>query len=115
VTFRLHYIATQAVVEPVFGIAINRVDGVNVTSPDTLDAGVVPPLVDGDGHLDVRFDSLTLLEGTYDLSLGIGDKGELVTYDHWEKPLRFDVERGDPFERRGLITMRPRWEFHQHA
>jgi ABC-2 type transport system ATP-binding protein len=113
VTVRLHFIAERPVHEPVFGIAINRMDGMNVTSPDTLDAGVIPDIVDGEGHIDVHIPSLVLLEGTYDISLGVGDRGELITYDHWEKPLRFDVERGEPYERRGLVTLRPNWKFHQ--
>ena len=113
VTIRLYFVAEQSVVEPVFGIAISRVDGINLTSPDTLDAGIVPPTVSGEGYIDIHLPAMSILEGTYDLSIGVGDTGELITYDHWEKALRFDVERGEPFERRGLVTLHPRWEFHQ--
>ena len=111
-TVRLHYRAAERVVEPVFGLAVIRVDGVAVTSPDLADAGLVPAFVEGDGYVDATFEATQLLEGTYDISIGVGDRAELLTYDHWEKPLRFDVERGTPFERRGLVTLRPVWSVH---
>jgi ABC-type polysaccharide/polyol phosphate transport system ATPase subunit len=109
VTVRVHYRARERVPEPVFGLAIMRIDGLAVTSPDLSDVGLVPASIEGEGYIDATFDDLSLLEGTYEISIGVGDRAELITYDHWEKPLRFDVERGTPFERRGLVTMRPRW------
>jgi ABC-2 type transport system ATP-binding protein len=109
VTVRMHYRAERRVTRPVFGFAFVRIDGVGVTSPDLSDAGAVPPFVEGEGHVDALVRDLPLLEGTYDVSIGVGDTAELVTYDHWEKPLRFDVDRGRPFERRGLVTVRPEW------
>lgn len=109
VTVRMHYRCAERVPEPVFGFAIIRIDGVGITSPDLVDAGMVPPAVEGEGYVEATLRDLPLLEGTYDISIGVGDRAELLTYDHWEKPLRFDVERATPYERRGVVTMRPEW------
>jgi energy-coupling factor transporter ATP-binding protein EcfA2 len=110
VTLRLSYSANAAVREPVITLEIHSLSGIVVTSPSNRDAGVVPPLLDGDGHVDVRFTGFGLLPGTYDIAVRVRDYSQLHLYDWSRHLLRFEVMRGRPSEEGGgLVTLRPSW------
>lgn len=109
VTLRFHYNAHRPVHKPVFGLAIYRVDGVHVTGPNTRDRGLVPDVIEGPGHIDVTFDGLTLLAGTYDVSVSIYDYNVLHCYDFRHLGFRFDVLRGLPNEEHGVVSLNPKW------
>ena len=53
-TFRLHYDMTEPIDRPVFGLAIQTLEGVTVTGPNTREAGVGPGRLEGTGHVDLR-------------------------------------------------------------
>ena len=106
---RMHYEASEDIVEPGFGVAINTLDGFHVTGPNSLDVDCIPPLVRGTGFVDVEFDSLALLPGTYDMSVGVCDRTKFHSYDHRQNVIRFDVERGSIHEQYGVVSITPRW------
>jgi ABC-2 type transport system ATP-binding protein len=115
VTFRLHYETAVRVEEPIFGFGIQTVEGLLVTGPNSGEYQASPASVDGRGTVDIRFPMLSLLEGTYDVSAGVTDKTLFHTYDHWQRPFRFDVVRGAPYEQHGMVTLHPEWRISARA
>ncbi len=109
-SFRLSYHMDTAIERPVFGLALHSLDGTHVTGPNSRDVNCVPDKLVGDGHVDVTFDALRLLPGTYDLSVSLYDYSCLHPYDFRQKVLRFDVERGPIRESYGLVSLGGRWQ-----
>jgi ABC-2 type transport system ATP-binding protein len=106
---RLHYQAAKAVPTPVFGIAIEHIGGVVVTSPCTRDVGLVPDMVEGSGYVDVRLPGNPLLPGTYDIHTSVTDFNRAHIYDHVQTHLRIDVMTGKRHETGGVVTLQPDW------
>ncbi|MGE3619118.1 MAG: ABC transporter ATP-binding protein [Acidimicrobiia bacterium] len=104
VTFRLHYRTDEPISRPVFGLSIHALDGTVITGPNTGDAGLVPEVVDGAGHVDLVVPRFLLLPGTYDLSSAVTDRAVLHVYDFRTRALRFDVLPGTPHESFGGVT-----------
>ena len=104
-TFRLHYRMHEPLERPVFGISLQRIDGAEVTSPNTRDAGLVPERVVGAGFVDLKLDRLPLVPGTYDLSASLVNYTLSHFYDARYRAVRFDVEPGTPS--RGIRHSRP--------
>ena len=110
VRVRLHYTVDGRVARPVFGIGVHRLDGVHITGPNTKQAGIEIPAIEGSGHLDLVLDRLLLLPGVYDLSAAAYDWTLQHAYDHRHRFQRFDVERGEPAEEHGLVSLGGRWD-----
>ena len=115
VTVRLHYALSEPIEQPVFGVNIQTLDGTNVSGPNSRDAGVEIPRLEGQGHVDLHIDRLLLVPGTYDLSAALHDHGMLHPYDVRHHILRFDVEPGEPRETFGLVSLGGRWQIGDHA
>ena len=109
VIIRLPYRAERTVSRPVVAIAIEALGGTNVTAPCSRDAGLVPESMSGEGVIEIRFDNVALLPGTYDLHTAITDFNRSHIYDNLHVALRFDVMSGRPYEVGGVVTMRPSW------
>lgn len=109
-TIRFHYAMRDPIERPVFGMAIHTLDGTHVTGPNTRDANYFPAELSGRGHIDLAFDKLLLLPGTYDLSCSLYDYHCLHAYDFRHKMLRFDVERGPVHEEYGLVSLGGVWQ-----
>jgi ABC-type polysaccharide/polyol phosphate transport system ATPase subunit len=110
VTIRLHYAMSQRLEQPVFGLALHTIDGTHVTGPNTRDAVYVPDALEGTGHVDFHIPRLLLLRGIYDLSASLVDYSCMHTYDHRHRALRFDVERGEPGEQHGIVSLGGIWQ-----
>jgi ABC-2 type transport system ATP-binding protein len=109
-TLRLHYEMRSAIERPVFGLAINTVDGFLVTGPNSRDVDCVPEKLDGTGTVEVMFDPVRLLPGTYDLTVSLYDYSCLHPYDFRQAVLRFDVERGPVREEFGVVALGGQWQ-----
>jgi ABC-2 type transport system ATP-binding protein len=109
-TLRLRYRMETAIERPVFGIAINTLEGFLVTGPNSKDVGCVPEKLEGEGHLEVHFDRLPLLPGSYDLTVSLYDFNLMHPYDFRQNVLRFDVMRGPIKENFGVVALGGRWE-----
>ena len=110
IVVRMHYRAHEPIPQPVFGLAVHTVEGVHVTAPNSLEAGVVPDKIHGAGVVDVTIDRLLLLKGTYDLSVALADHAVLHTYDFRQRVLRFDVSPGEPQETfGGVVSLGGQW------
>jgi len=108
-TLRLDYEMSAPIERPVFGIAISTLEGFNVTGPNSRDAGCVPQALDGTGHVDITFDPVLLLPGSYDLTVSLHDYTCLHPYDFRQNVLRFDVDRGPIGENVGVVSLAPKW------
>ncbi len=109
-TLRLHYDMSEPIPQPVFGVAIQTLEGFTVTGPNTRQAGAVPDQLSGTGHVDLRVDRLMLAPGTYDLSVSLYDYSCSHAFDFRYRTLRFDVQRGDPVEEHGVMALGGSWE-----
>jgi len=56
----------------------------------------------------VRIDSLPLLEGVYDLTVGVMDSTEVHPYDFWERRIRFEVRQFESYDT-GLVSIPAEW------
>jgi hypothetical protein len=105
---RISYTSRIPVEEPVFGVRITHLHGTVVWGNNTKRSETFIPTISGDGHIDLRIDSLPLLEGTYDLTIVLTDMSGIHEYDHWERKIRFDVRQLDSFDE-GLALIPARW------
>jgi ABC-2 type transport system ATP-binding protein len=94
---------------PVFGLSIHTIDGFEVSTVRSRDVDCVPEKLNGAGYVDVTFDPIRLLPGTYDVSLSLTDYTSLHVYDARSDVLRFDVERGAFREEGGVVALGGRW------
>jgi ABC-2 type transport system ATP-binding protein len=108
--FRLHYEMHQAIERPVFGLSIHTIDGFVVSTLRSRDMECVPEKLNGVGHVDVTFDPVRLLPGTYDVSINLTDYTSLHDYDACLDVLRFDVERGAFREEGGVVSLGGLWK-----
>ena len=109
VTIRLHFELNEPIEGPVFGIAIQTLDGTHVSGPNTRDAGWDIARLDGRGHVDLCIDRLLLVPGTYDLSAALYDHTVQHPYDVRRHVVRFHVEPGTPRETFGVVSLGGRW------
>jgi ABC-2 type transport system ATP-binding protein len=107
--FRLHYEMQQAIERPVFGVSIHTIDGFEVSTLRSRDVDCVPEKLNGTGYVQVTFDPVRLLPGTYDVTLSLTDCTSLHAYDVRSKALRFDVERGAFLEDGGVVALGGQW------
>jgi ABC-type polysaccharide/polyol phosphate transport system ATPase subunit len=110
VTFRLHYRFQEPIERPVFGIAIQTLEGVVVSGPNTRQGGFVPDSLRGTGYVDLRIEHLMLVTGTYDLSVSLYDYSCGHAYDFRYLTFRFDVQRGEPTEEFGVLALGGVWD-----
>ncbi len=109
VTLRLRYRAEKPLSKPVFGLALETLDGTWLWAHHTRDAGFVPDEISGEGAVDLHVPSLMLQPGTYDLSASVVDYTTTHVYDYLRRCLRFDVEHGTPRESGGFVALGGRW------
>jgi ABC-type polysaccharide/polyol phosphate transport system ATPase subunit len=110
VTFRLHYDAAKAIPHPVFGIAVFSLEGIQITGPNTREAGVGVDYIEGPGTVDLHVPRLLLLPGAYVVSAACTDETISHTFDHRHRALHFDVKPGTPHETfGGVISFDGRW------
>jgi len=77
----------------VIHVNIDSIHGHMMWGTSSRRAGQALSLVDGPARVEISIPSFPLLEGTYDLSVGIVDSPETHTFDRWEKKIRFDVRQ----------------------
>ncbi len=107
----IKYDAHVAVQSPVFGMAIHRHDGIHLTGPNTLFAGLDLQTVQGQGTVTFTVPDLPLLEGLYHISVAATNHDDTEMYDYHDRCYSFRVV--NPFgavgERYGLMTLRGEW------
>jgi ABC-type polysaccharide/polyol phosphate transport system ATPase subunit len=109
VTFRLRFRAAAPLSKPVFGLALETLDGTWLWAHHTRDAGFVPDEVSGEGTVELHVPHLMLQPGTYDLSASVVDYTTTHVYDYLRRCLRFDVDHGAPRESGGFVALGGQW------
>lgn len=114
---QMDYQCHETIAAPVFGMAINRQDGVHVTGPNTSFAGIVLPTLSDEGTVTYRIPYLTLLEGLYNISVAVVNQDDTETLDYHDRVYSFRVVNydGATRERYGLVTLRGEWELGANA
>jgi ABC-type polysaccharide/polyol phosphate transport system ATPase subunit len=103
VTFRMHF------AKPVFGLALETVEGVYVWAHHSRDGNMVPDRIEGAGSIDLAVPSLPLQANTYDLNASIVDYTTTHTYDFRRSCYRFDVLSRRPHESGGVVVLGGQW------
>lgn len=109
VTFRLGWEASTPIDKPVFGLALENIEGVYAWAHHSRDGGFVPDRIDGRGTVDLAIPRLMLQPGTFDLLASVVDYTTTHTYDFLRHCYRFDVEAGDIRESGGIAALGGVW------
>jgi ABC-type polysaccharide/polyol phosphate transport system ATPase subunit len=110
VTLRLHFSAPTPVRRPVFGLSVHSLDGIELTRPSTVDAGIELGQLTGTGHVDLRVERLLLLPGSYDLTASLVEGNTSTGPADRERGLRITVVAGQPQEEHGLVSLGGVWD-----
>jgi ABC-type polysaccharide/polyol phosphate transport system ATPase subunit len=109
ITFRIHYETAKPIDKPVFGLAIETVEGVYAWAHHSRDGGFVPDRIDGAGFIDLNIPHLNLQANAYDLTASIVDYTTTHTYDFLRSALKFDVLSRAPHESGGIAVLGGTW------
>lgn len=109
VTIRLSFEALEPIERPVFGLAIETIEGVWAWGHNTRDAGYVPDVIEGSGSIEYHIPALPLQAGTFDLHVSIVDFSTVHVFDFLRACYRFDVEHGPTRESGGIVRMNGSW------
>jgi ABC-2 type transport system ATP-binding protein len=109
VTFRLHYQCDERISKPVFGLAVESLDGVYVWAHHSRDGEMVPDEILGSGHVDLVVPWLPLQAGTFDVIASIVDFSTTHVFDFQRDCYRFDVLAGKPRESGGIVAFGGTW------
>jgi ABC-type polysaccharide/polyol phosphate transport system ATPase subunit len=109
VTIRIHFEAHRRIERPVFGVAIHSSDGVQINGPNTRLSGYDIPHVEGRGAIEYSVKSLSLLPGTYELTVTAYDYECILPYDHHHRMYTFIVEPGGIQEHDGHVYLPSEW------
>jgi ABC-2 type transport system ATP-binding protein len=102
-TVRVEYTVKQPVTDPVFTLEIHDAQGSLIYGADTDALGEPLGFLNGKGYLALTCESLPLLDGTYNVSVGVrARKGEKV-YDWKDQVAQFQVM--NPDRTRGSVAL----------
>jgi len=110
VSLRLHFDAKVRIPNPVFGYAVETVEGVYLWAHNSRDGGMVPDAIHGLGYIDLAVPHLPLQEGVFDVSASVVAYDCVKIHDYRKRVLRFDVLNGDPRESGGYVTFGGTWQ-----
>jgi hypothetical protein len=107
---RIEFVAHKRIDRPVFGIAIHRSDGLDITRTNTRMADFDISSIEGEGVIDYTIDRLSLLPGRFSFTASVSDYDVFVAYDLWYKCLSFMVSESTAVkERVGVARFESRW------
>ncbi|MCU1657195.1 MAG: transporter related [Pseudonocardiales bacterium] len=109
VAFRISFEADGPIERPVFGLALETIEGAYAWAYHSRDGAFVPDRIDGRGSVDLTVPSLPLQAGTYDLNASIVDYTTTHTFDFVRSCYRFDVLMRAPHESGGIVVMGGHW------
>jgi lipopolysaccharide transport system ATP-binding protein len=107
----IQYDAHKPVLEPEFGLAIFRQDGLHINGPNTRTGGLRMGTVEGLGIVRYTIDSLPLLPASYHMTVAVHDSLRPVAYDFHEEAYSFRVVEGGTAETEGAIALNATWDW----
>ncbi len=108
---RLHFRALQPVEDPVFGLAIHHQSGTHICGPNSNFGGLTIPIARGEGVVVYTIPRLSLLEGSYLLSVSCHNRADTEHYDYYDRAYLFRVHRGASREVYGVVTLNGEWRY----
>jgi len=106
---RITYLAHSAIDNAVCSLQIETDAGVLVTEMSNRLAGVETGHVEGRCYIDYRIERLTLLPGTYRLSVSLFDERGLHAFDVRDQSFVLHVQPGSGAEPEGLVDLQGNW------
>jgi lipopolysaccharide transport system ATP-binding protein len=110
-TVAIDFVAHEAIPAPEFGLGFYRQDGVHVSGPNNMAAGVDMGIVHGPGTIRYTVERLPLLPGRYLVTAAVHDSRLPRAYDHHEQAYAFRVVPGGTGEIHGLLQMPAGWSY----
>ena len=110
-TIRIHYVAHQLLVLPMFGLALHDSNGFHINGPNNVFANYPIPSIKGKGFVDYVVPSLPLLGGRYVVTAALLDTTGTHHYDTWLQHWSFRVAAEHVEERYGTLYIPSRWEW----
>lgn len=108
-TIRLSYTCAHRIPSPVFGVALETVEGIWLWAHNTRDADYVPESLEGTGTVDLVIERLALQPGTFELSASVVDRSFAHVYDYHRRCIKLEVETGTPRESGGYVVLGGTW------
>jgi lipopolysaccharide transport system ATP-binding protein len=108
-TVRVHYEASEAVTEPVFGLAFHHENGAHVSGPNSQAGGTIAGRVEGSGYADYHFDRLPLNPGIFVVTAGIVDSSQTHVFDYRDQAFELRVQPGPGPVVPGLMRLDGQW------
>jgi len=109
VLVRIHVTASERVVRPVVGFAIEALDGTYLCATNTRDAGDGLAALDGLGVLECSIPSLQLHPGNYSVVASVTDETTTHLIDQVRDIARFAVDSGGVVWSGGYLAMPSHW------
>jgi lipopolysaccharide transport system ATP-binding protein len=107
---RIHFATQERIERPQFGIALYHARGFHISGPNTTFSGLEIDAIEGEGYIDYIIESLPLLEGTYLLSVSLGDHEGTHPYDYQHLAYTFRVRPNDAIqEKYGSFLIPSSW------
>lgn len=111
-TVVIDYTVRTPVTDLVVGLRISHLHGLTVWGSNTKRAGFSITPQANQGTVVYHIPSLTLLEGTFDLTVALSDKAEVNPYDHLERCHQFNVVQRGTFDE-GTTVVIGHWELRE--
>lgn len=108
-TLRLYYNAHQRIDKPVFGFAMEALDGAYLWGNNTRDLNFEIDYIEGRGAIDLTIPALPLQPGQYLFHGSVVNTTTEHVYDYVREVATISVKRGIPFESGGYLIMDGRW------
>ena len=109
-TILLRYEARQCILDPVFGVAIFRRDGLHLAGENTRLSHFTIPQIDGAGQVRYGIKALPLWEGEYYLSVAIHTADEREAFDYQDLAYTFRVSRAVGGGGDGVVYVPATWD-----
>jgi len=107
-TINVDFTAHTPLQDTVVVVRIDSLSGSTVWETSTRRNGRTIGLIDGPASVKIAIPSLPLLEGVYDLTVGVMDSTEVHPYDFWERRIRFEVRQFKSYDT-GLVSIPAEW------
>lgn len=108
-TFRIHWSVSAPIEQPVWRLEFHTGAGFVFASPNTRYHHQVPPVIDGEGHVDYHVPRFLGVPGPYEISASMLDHECQQPYDVRHRFFAFDVLPGHPNDSDGIVSMGGSW------
>lgn len=106
---RVHFSTAEPVDAPVFGFAVEAIDGTYLAATNTRDAGSPVGKVDGPGVIECTLPSVQFHPGGYMITAAVTDRTTTHSIDHVRDVARFSVENGGRTWSGGYLALPAEW------